>query len=334
MIKNSTAILKKNIKGLKMNLSRRKFLTGTAAGLAMMPLTGIKGKSFQPNNKKFQICIFSKHLQWLDYSGMAQTAAELGFDGVDLTVRRRGHVLPERVEDDLPKAVEAITAAGIKPLMMATDINDPDDPKTEKILRTASALGIRYYRLGKYRYTDDKSIVSTLKEAKPKIRDLAAINKHYNIHGDYQNHAGSRYVGAPVWDLWELIKDLDPKYIGCQFDIRHATVEGGQAWPLHLKIISTWIKTLAIKDFNWEKQKNKWQAVNCPLGKGAVDFAGYLQLLKTLSIAAPVTIHYEYDLGGANHGAAKLTMKKEKVLAAIRRDLEFLKTRLRENNLY
>lgn len=334
MTKNITTILKKNIKELKMNLSRRELLAGTAAGLAMMPLAGITGKSFQPNKKKFQICIFSKHLQWLDYDGMAQTAAELGFDGVDLTVRRGGHVLPERVEDDLPKAVEAIKAAGIKPLMMATDINDPDDPNTEKILRTASALGIPYYRLGKYRYTDDKSIVSTLKESKPKIRDLAAMNKHFNIHGDYQNHAGSRYVGAPVWDLWELIKDLDPKYIGCQFDIRHATVEGGQAWPLHLKIISTWIKTLAIKDFVWEKQKNKWQAVNCPLGKGAVDFAGYIKLLKQLSIAGPVSVHYEYDLGGANHGATKLTMEKEKVLTAIRRDLEFLKTRLRENNLY
>jgi len=317
-----------------MNLSRRELLAGTAAGLAMMPLTGIAGKNLQPNNKKFQICIFSKHLQWLDYNGMAQTAAELGFDGVDLTVRRRGHVLPERAEDDLPKAVEAIKAAGIKPLMMATDINDPDDPNTKKILRTASALGIKYYRLGKYRYTDDKSIISTLKETKPKIRDLAAMNKHYNIHGDYQNHAGSRYVGAPVWDLWELIKDLDPKHIGCQFDIRHATVEGGQAWPLHLKIISKWIKTLAIKDFYWEKQQNKWRAVNCPLGKGAVDFAGYLKLLKTLSIDAAISIHYEYDLGGANHGAKKLTMEKGKLLTAIRRDLEFLKTRLRESNLY
>jgi len=304
-------------------------IAGTVA-----PLMVSAGNNQKDDEKPFKICIFSKHLQWLDYNGMAQTTAELGFDGIDLTVRRGGHVLPERVEDDLPKAVEAIKSAGIKPLMMATDISDPDDPNTEKILRTASALGIRYYRLGKYMYTDNESIASTLKEAKPKIRDLAAMNKHYNIHGDYQNHAGSRYVGAPVWDLWELIKDLDPSYVGCQFDIRHATVEGGQAWPLHLKIISKWIKTLAVKDFIWEKRQNKWQAVNCPLGKGAVDFVHYLQLLKTLSIAGPISVHYEYDLGGANHGATKLTMEKEKVLTAIRRDLEFLKNRLRENDLY
>ncbi len=317
-----------------MNLSRRELLAGTATGLAMMPLAGIAGKSYQPNKKKFQICIFSKHLQWLDYSGMAQTTAELGFDGVDLTVRRKGHVLPEKVEDDLPKAVEAIKSAGIKPLMMATDINDPDDPKTEKVLRTASALGIKYYRLGYYVYREDKSIAAILKQVKPKLRDLAEMNKHFSIYGAYQNHAGSRYVGAPVWDLWELIKDLDPKYIGCQFDIRHATVEGGQTWPLHLRLMSEYLKTLVIKDFSWEKRNNKWRTINCPLGEGAVDFTRYLQLLKKLSISGPISVHYEYDLGGANHGATKLTIRKEKVLTAIRRDLEFLKTRLRENDLY
>ncbi len=315
-------------------ISRRRFMKEAVVAGTLVPLINSAAANQNQDKKLFQICIFSKHLQWLDYNGMAQTTAELGFDGVDLTVRRGGHVLPERVEDDLPKAVEAVKSAGIKPLMMATDINDPDDPNTEKILRTAGSLGIRCYRLGKYRYNDNKSIISTLNEAKPKIRDLAAMNKHYNIHGDYQNHAGSGYVGAPVWDLWELIKDLDPKYIGCQFDIRHATVEGGQAWPLHFKVISKWIKSLAIKDFFWEKQNNRWQAVNCPLGEGAVDFAHYLRLLKTSSIAGPISVHYEYDLGGANHGATKLTIEKEKVLTAIQRDLEFLKTRLRENDLY
>ena len=317
-----------------MNFSRREFLDGAAVGLATIPLAGAAGRILQKNEKKLPICIFSKHLQWLDYSSMAQTTAELGFDGVDLTVRRKGHVLPEKVENDLPKAVEAIKSAGIKPLMMATDINDPDDPKTEKVLRTASALGIKYYRLGYYVYREDKSITAILKQVKPKLRDLAEMNKHFNIYGAYQNHAGSRYVGAPVWDLWELIKDLDPKYIGCQFDIRHATVEGGQTWPLHLRLMSKYLKTLVIKDFSWEKRNNKWRTINCPLGEGAVDFVRYLQLLKKLSISGPISMHYEYDLGGANHGATKLTIKKEKVLTAIRRDLEFLKTRLRENDLY
>lgn len=317
-----------------MSLSRRELLAGAAASIAAVPLASIARANRRSDDKALQMCIFSKHLQWLDYKGMAETAAEIGFDGVDLTVRRGGHVLPERVEEDLPKAVEAIRNAGIKPLMMVTDINDPDDPKTEKVLKTAAGLGIRYYRLGYYTYDDKTSVAYTLAEAKPKLKDIAAMNKYFDLHGAYQNHSGSRYVGAPVWDLWELIRDLDPKYMGCQFDIRHATVEGGQTWPLHFRIMSERIKTLAMKDFLWEKQKDKWTAANCPLGEGAVDFARYLPLLKKSSISGCVTIHYEYDLGGANHGARELTMEKGQVLAAMRKDLEFLKTRLREIDLY
>ena len=314
-------------------MSRRQFMATAAVAGAAAPVIGSASTKQTKKESKFKICIFSKHLQWLDYKGMAETTAELGFDGVDLTVRKKGHVLPERVEDDLPKAAGAIKKAGIEPVMMATDINDPDDPNTEKILKTAGALGIKYYRLGKYKYSDDESIADTLSDAKAKIRDLAAMNEHFNIYGSYQNHAGWRYVGAPIWDLYWLIRDLDPRYMGCQFDIRHATVEGGQTWPLDLKLISGHVNTLAIKDFFWQKRDGKWWTVNCSLGEGQVDFDAYLKLLKKHSIACPVSIHYEYDLGGVEHGATELKMDEDKLLAALRADVRFLKARLRENGL-
>src|SRR5205814_8116826 len=57
--------------------------------------------------ERLKIHIFSKHLQFLNYHDMAEAAAEMGFDGIDLTVRPSGHVLTERVETDMPKAVEA-----------------------------------------------------------------------------------------------------------------------------------------------------------------------------------------------------------------------------------
>src|SRR5215471_21767251 len=53
-----------------------------------------------------KISVFSKHFQWTNCREMAAIAKEIGFDGIDLTVRQSGHVLPERVEEDLPKAAE------------------------------------------------------------------------------------------------------------------------------------------------------------------------------------------------------------------------------------
>ena len=53
-------------------------------------------------------------------------------DGADLTVRPGGHVLPENVERDLPRAVKAFREAGLNIEMMATGITDPGRPAHRK----------------------------------------------------------------------------------------------------------------------------------------------------------------------------------------------------------
>ena len=308
-------------------VSRRRFLGMAVAGTTLpWPAMARMTASENKGGKSIKICIFSKHLQWLDYQGMAKTAREIGFDGIDLTVRPRGHVLPERVREDLPKAVQAVKAAGLDVPMIATAITDPADPLTESILATASQAGIRYYRMGYYRYDASKTIHQTLNEAKPKLRDLVEMNKHYNIVGTYQNHAGARYVGAPLWDLDVLFGDLDTHWIGCQFDIRHATVEGGTFWPTHFRLMARYINTLVAKDFKWAQIKNAWQPENCPLGEGMVDFPGYFKMLRKAKVAVPMSLHLEYPIGGAEHGARQLTGDKQQVIKAMREDLRFLRS--------
>ena len=315
---------------LKNCVSRRRFLGMAVAGAAMSGLdfTRTVNTSTASENKgksSKKICIFSKHLQWLDYQGMAKTAREIGFDGIDLTVRPGGHVLPERVREDLPRAIHAAKAEALDVPMIATAITDPADPLTESILAAASQAGVRYYRMGYYRYDDSKTIHQTLNEAQPKLRDLVEMNKHYNIVGTYQNHAGAKYVGAPLWDLDVLFRDLDARWIGCQFDIRHATVEGGMVWPTHFRLMLPYINALVAKDFRWTQTAKGWQAENCPLGEGMVDFPGYFKMLKQAGIAVPMSLHLEYPIGGAEHGARQLTVDKQQVIETMRKELRFLR---------
>jgi sugar phosphate isomerase/epimerase len=318
-----------------MKQSRRQFLSTSAVSVAPLILgSTMTRKLLAAEDKPRQgVHVFSKHLQWLDYKGMAETAAKIGFDGVDLTVRPRGHVLPERAEEDLPKAVEAARKAGIKVLMMTTAINDPGDPLTKSILKTASRLGVRYYRMGYYRYDRAKSVTASLDEIRPRLRDLAAMNEHYGIAASYQNHAGDGYVGAPLWDLHSLLKDIDPRWIGCQYDIRHATVEGGTSWPTTLRLLAPHINTLVAKDFLWAKRDDKWRTENCPFGHGMVDLPKYLSMLDDQRIVVPFSLHLEYPLGGAEHGARELTTSADHVTQAMRKDLDTLKTWLRKRSL-
>jgi sugar phosphate isomerase/epimerase len=283
----------------------------------------------QPVEKEaFKVSIFSKHLHWLDYAEMAKVAAAMGFDGVDLTVRPNGHVLPEKVEEDLPKAVTAIRKEGMDVYMITTSITNAADPNTERILKTASSLGIRHYRTGYYMYDEKISIDENLSGFKEQLLKLASLNKKYSISGEYQNHSGGQYFGAPVWDLYGVLKQVNSPWIGSQYDINHATVEGAHTWPIGLKLLKPHIKSIDIKDFLWTKSEGKWQVDYVPLGEGMVDFKKYFGLLKQYGISVPISVHYEYALGGAEHGDRSLTMSREEVIAAMKKDLATLKNYL------
>lgn len=308
--------------------SRRQFLT--MVGLAGAGLPFLRSIAVgNPAQKERQICIFSKHLQFLDYADMAKAAADIGFDGVDLTVRPGGHVLPENVVRDLPRAVEAVRNAGLQVPMMTTAITDPRDPRTEPILQTASQLGIRYYRMGYLSYDREAGIAATLQAYQPRLRELAALNEQYGIHGAYQNHSGTR-VGGPIWDLWELLKSIEPRGLGVQYDVRHATAEGGRSWPLGFQILSPWINITAIKDFYWRKESGDWEIQDCPLGEGMVDFQKYFGLVKSLQVQGPVSLHFEYDLPGAELGQRNRT---EQTIRIMHRDLQTLRGMLADAGL-
>ena len=252
---------------------------------------------------------------------MAEAAAEIGFDGVDLTVRPNGHVLPERVDSDLPNAIEAIRKVGFAPFMMVTAVEDADSSTDKKVLQVASKLGIKYYRMNWFRYPDDNNMPAALEHFRKKVKDLSKLNKDLRLTGCYQNHAG-RLVGSSLWELWEILKDADKQNMGVQYDIRHAVVEGGLSWQNGLRLIQSHIKTLTIKDFKWEMKNGVWAVQNTPMGEGMVDFKTYFQLLKQYKVQVPVTLHMEYPLGGAENGATQLTCDKQDVFKAMKRDLQ------------
>src|SRR6204780_2192531 len=94
-------------------MSRRTLLMGAAMSGAVRALAQDTPQPTDGAPEKLKICVFSKHLQWTDVAEAAAIARDIGFDGVDLTVRPGGHVLPERVEADLPAAVEVVRGAGL-----------------------------------------------------------------------------------------------------------------------------------------------------------------------------------------------------------------------------
>ena len=289
---------------------RRQFLSRSviagAAAVALKPLSADE----RDRRPDLRICAFEKFLQDLCYDELADVIAELGFVGIEATVRKNGHVLPERVEEDLPKLVEALKKRDLKVTTMTSDVLNPADGPNETVLRTAKALGIDSYRMGYYTYDLKKPIQTQLDDFRPQLNELAALNRELGITALYQNHSGSKYVGSTLWDIYGLIKNLPKREVGLAFDIRHASVEAGLSWPVLYNLVKSHIGILYAKDFQWEGRK----AIHVPLGTGRVDPKFFLQA-RADGFDGPISLHVEY-------------LGKEGVEAnvdALRRDLKVLR---------
>src|SRR5438552_14348790 len=88
-------------------LSRRDFLGACSAAACAVTLS-LAESSGSPPGAAYTgtLCLFSKPLPGMDWRRLAQAAKSLGFGGIDLTVRRGGHVQPERAAEDLPRSEE------------------------------------------------------------------------------------------------------------------------------------------------------------------------------------------------------------------------------------
>ena len=53
----------------------------------------------------------------------------------------------------------------------------------------------------------------------------------------------------------------------------------------------------------------------------------------TLKIEAPISIHFEYDLGGAETGKKTTTMDHEKIFGMMKTDLDWIRTRMKKNQI-
>ncbi|MFB9053359.1 sugar phosphate isomerase/epimerase family protein [Formosa undariae] len=309
-----------------MSISRRDFIKKTTVAASSLPLLGMPFS--MANNFQFEadldVSIFSKHLQFLDYKETGQIASELGFNGVDLTVRPKGHVFPEDVKTKLPIAIQDLKSSGSDCKMITTAIESVEHPLDVDIIKMAGDNNVSFYRTNWYKYKKELSMPQSLEYYKKQIEALGDLNKEHNIIGCYQNHAG-RSVGGSYWEIYKLLETVNPKYFGTQYDIRHALVEGGLSWENGLELLQKSIKVIVLKDFKWGQESGQWKPINVPIGEGSVDFYTYFKLLKSYGLNPPVSLHLEYPLGGAEKGNTTLTVDKKVVFDAMRKDLNTIR---------
>lgn len=269
-------------------IPRRDFLCGSLAAGASLVVGGTARAMLRAVGRN-QVCAFIKFIQSLSYDELADALAEIGFDGIEATVRRGGYIAPPQVDEELPKLAEALARRNLRITLITTDVTRADDPLTEPVLRTAARLGVRMYRMGYYKYNLKQPVMKQLQAIGPVLKELGELNREIGIQGVYQNHAGAESVGSVVWDMYSVIKEIPNDQISLAFDIRHAAVEAGQSWPAVYNAMRSRIAAVFVKDFDWRGRSD----THVPLGTGRVDRA-FFSRLQADHFAGPISLHVEY----------------------------------------
>ncbi len=249
---------------------------------------------------------------------MAQTLDEIGLD-LELTLRKDGHITPQKAPDELPPMVEALARKNRRILWVALDTVRPDEPHWEQAVRAAKKLGVPQYRHRGFRYVAGKPLKAQIASFNSMAKEFAAANKEIGIQAVYQIHAGATMAGSAAWDLDMILDGIDPQHFGVAFDTQHVMVEQGTAWPTALQLLAPRTVALCVKSFKWDGDTK----VNVPLGEGRVKQTIVEQVVAAHGGPLPICIHNEYWNGGKL--APVPFAERAAIVAAFRADAKVLR---------
>lgn len=248
-----------------------------------------------------QLVMFSKHLGPLTIPEAGKAVKELGFYGLDLTVRPGGHVLPENVKSALPEAVRQLKELGLTVPMITTGIVDAADPASEAIMATAAGQGIRELKLGYWPYRPFGTLQSQLDAARKAMDGIEVLARRQDVRASIHVHSGD-YLSAEAGNIYLLLKDRDPHYVGAYLDPGHMTLEGAASgWKLGIDLLQNYVSTVAVKSFGLFPEKDaehgdtRWVDKIVPLREGMVRWREVFKCLKQLGWDGVVTFHSEYQ---------------------------------------
>jgi sugar phosphate isomerase/epimerase len=274
--------------------------------------------------------MFSKHLQELDVPAAGRAIKELGFDGVELTVRPKGHIEPERVTEDLPRAVDDLREIGLQVPAIVTDIKGKDAPYTAEVCATAAKVGATSLRNTAWHYRPFGQIEEQVAAATRNARELEALGREYGLRFCVHAHSGNTLT-AHGGLFWHMVRETDPRHLAASFDLGHLTAEGGNGgWVQSIDLMQDRIGILAVKSFGWfsepdpETGGTRWTPKLVPLKEGAVQWARAFGLLRQTGWDADgqalVSIHSEYQGRGSWRSLALPDL-----LAQTKEDFAFLR---------
>jgi hypothetical protein len=247
-----------------------------------------------PRRTMPMLCVFSRNLARVHYSGLGDIARDIGFEGVDLTVMIGGHVDPRITNVDLVRAFESIRGSDLEVPMITTSITSPTDPTCYPVLYLTGHSQVTLFRMGQWPFDPSMDLRQRLTQVRRDVVQLIGLSQRCGICPMFANKAGG-FIGEATWDSDSVLAGLDPGLIGHMYDPAEAAIEGGLGgWEVALRLALPRLKAVSLQDFYWEKTGNSWAVKKCALGEGMVDWKKFFAYLAAAKFTGPISIAMEY----------------------------------------
>ena len=291
-------------------MDRREFLASLSAAALAGCSTGAVRRCASARLAASEFHVFSKMFQ----PPVVETPEKLcelmkgaGYDGIQWTVRKGGHVEPAEAAANLPRLVKIAEGFGLKSRSICTDITADAagkpglTPGAETVLKVAADCGIEMFRPAYFFYdAKTEKFSQSLDRIRGGFAALARLAARTGVKATYQNHSswGPSVFGGLVWDVYECIRDLDPTDIGLEYDPMHAFFETNLSWSHGLELVAPWIASVDLKDFHYQgdpKNPKKMKKQMVAAGEGVVPWAETKKLLDANGVKPLYVLHFEYD---------------------------------------
>ncbi|MEO8591760.1 MAG: TIM barrel protein [Candidatus Solibacter sp.] len=261
------------------------------------------------------VCLYSQHLIKVEYEAVGMVLRDLGFDGCNLAVVPGSHIPPEQAGSDLMRGIEAIAGVGLDVPIITTNVISANDPYGRQVLSIAGFMGVGLFRPGDWKWGNAPDLEARQTEVQRDLLQLASIARAYNVAMAVHNGTAES-AGASVWDVNGMLRGIDPRWVGHDFDPGYATENlGASGAALATRLVTSKLKAVTVRDFTWGKDAaGAAKAAACPLGEGVVDWKTFFAALARIRYVGPVTIEVRYD-------------PKDEI-NAFRKDLDFVRKQI------
>ena len=227
-------------------------------------------------------------------------ARALDLDAIDLAIAPGGQVQPSEAIDLIEVTVDCADA-GVKVVMVTTDLTSPFDDHAEDIHRGCQEARVPYIRYGAWTRLDGASYLDSLQAARAGLRGLETLCRRHDLRALVRQLPGS--LQEQSGHAAALLHGRLPGFVGICLAPGDLGPGAPDAWRLDLDALGDHVHALSISNSAIVSGPDGWSRTPATLTDGTADWPRLLDEVTQRDLDVFAVLEGRYDTGAVwSHG--------------------------------